>query len=177
MKKRIRELYANETSSPSSNSSKIDENLSRGDGKFYDLYVEHIIKLIKTVWIKDVPDWMVCDKDEEDKKTKSDLKSRIQFQQPLRSTSNNNYKDECNEYNEYNKDDKRKIPSHPAVCPNFWAPSLNRLNCQIVYDGYKPELDLSIGKYYERIDKGKVMEKLLAIAGIRMAAVLNTLFA
>ncbi|RHZ78246.1 hypothetical protein Glove_166g254 [Diversispora epigaea] len=149
MKKQIRELYSNETSSDHSPNS---SNSSSRDGKSYDLYVEHIIKLIKTIWIKDVSDWMVC-KDEIKFDIKTYSKSQIQFQQPYINNNNNNNNNDDDDINNNNDDNinNPKISSHSAVY-------------------------LSIGEYYERIVKGKVMKKLLAIAGIRIAAVLNTLF-
>ncbi|RHZ81485.1 hypothetical protein Glove_120g176 [Diversispora epigaea] len=106
--------------------------------------------------------------------TKTYSKSQIQFQQSYINNNNNNNNDDIDNNNDDNINNP-KIPSHSAVCPDFWAPPLNKFNCQIVYKNYDPEIDLSIREYYERIVKGKVMEKLLAIAGIRIAAVL-TLF-
>ncbi|CAG8616687.1 38735_t:CDS:2 [Gigaspora margarita] len=65
--------------------------------------------------------------------------------------------------------------SFSAACPEFWAAPINKLNCQVTLNGYDPNLDLSIGEYYERIVNWKVIEKLLAISGFRIAAILNTI--
>ncbi|EJU01173.1 phospholipase C/P1 nuclease [Dacryopinax primogenitus] len=75
-----------------------------------------------------------------------------------------------------------KTPIDPVdlpICPLAWATTLHPLNCQYVwpphYDthGKPPELDTP--KYLGPIRDQHVVEHVLAMAGVRLAAVLNTL--
>lgn len=51
-----------------------------------------------------------------------------------------------------------------------WAKFSNQVNCLNVWPGYKRKWELS-GQYYQ--DNIKVEEKMLAQAGVRMAAIIN----
>ncbi|CAG8485902.1 13665_t:CDS:2 [Ambispora gerdemannii] len=68
------------------------------------------------------------------------------------------------------------IPEVPdSICPNYWAIDLKKLNCEIMWKGYDPDIDYGHGKFYDALMESQLVEKLLAMAGIRMAAILNTI--
>ncbi|CAG8502039.1 4954_t:CDS:10, partial [Acaulospora morrowiae] len=187
--KQIRELDANTTSeskeynhevdSTEEGSDYFDYKVPRDKGIFYDPYVNHIIKLLKTTWKKEVLDWIVCNDSEKLELIEnaigisSSTSLKKQSGQQLHFSIDQLLPDsDSSHFSSQNLNSPfvfPKLQSHPAVCPDYWAISLNALNCKVVYDGYEPEKDLSTGEYYERIVRGKVMEKLLAIAGIRIA--------
>ena len=118
------------------------------------------MKLIKTTWKNEVKNWVIC-KDDYD----------VNFEDNYNSNMNNQI-----HFNNNNNNRKSRKNDDNIVCPEFWMISLGSLNCELVWKGFDPEKDLSVGKYYKKIDKLNVIGKLLAIAGIRMAAILNTLF-
>ena len=68
-----------------------------------------------------------------------------------------------------------------TVCPYFWAKPIHSLNCEIVWppamdaDNHPP-IELDTPEYAGRIEKEMLVGKLLAMGGIRTAAVLNTIF-
>jgi hypothetical protein len=62
------------------------------------------------------------------------------------------------------------------ACPDAWAIGINALNCEYVWKDYEPELDLSVGDYWNRVVDNLVEEWLLAMGGIRIAAILNGVF-
>ncbi|KAF8581284.1 phospholipase C/P1 nuclease [Ramaria rubella] len=67
------------------------------------------------------------------------------------------------------------------VCPYAWAKPLHALNCEIVWppsmdrDNH-PAIELDTPEYAGRIEKERLVGRLLAMAGIRTAAVLNSIF-
>ncbi|KAF0508688.1 nuclease I [Gigaspora margarita] len=163
--KRIREFNENSTFDP--NFTEDDSRFNSSDplsgGPFYDLYLNYIINLMLTTWRKELASWTICD---EDFKLSSDL--------PL-SSPNQLYFSSTNESSDHLSLLMNQKISFSTACPEFWAAPINKLNCQVTLNGYDPNLDLSIGEYYERIVNGKVIEKLLAISGFRIAAILNTI--
>ncbi len=75
------------------------------------------------------------------------------------------------------------------ICPYAWSAPIHKLNCEIVWP---PELDepetkgraprreyleLDTPKYAGDIEKKWIVEKLLAQAGVRLAGILNHIFA
>ena len=83
-------------------------------------------------------------------------------------------------------------PDGAIVCPYAWSTPLHELNCQYIWPAVLnvteaasprrphppsrfPKLDTP--EYLAALDKDLVMEKLLAQGGLRLAAVLNWLFA
>ncbi|CAB4396967.1 unnamed protein product [Rhizophagus irregularis] len=164
--KHIRELGYNFTFS--------DDNANNFyDGPFFEPYVKYIINLMKTVWKQEVAEWAVCNEEVEyifEKETQELLKpNSILFE--------NNNKQTHFEVNSRREKEKYSLNKKQTSvsCPEFWAVPLNRLNCQIVWKDYIPDTELSEGIYYERIKRTRIVEKLLAITGIRIAAVLNSL--
>ena len=67
-------------------------------------------------------------------------------------------------------------PMSPIACASYWSQYVNKLNCEFVWDGFEKGKELGEGDYYNRIRESYLIEKLLGMAGYRMAAVLNALF-
>ena len=65
-----------------------------------------------------------------------------------------------------------------ALCPEHWAFESNRRDCEWVYDKeyFSATEDLS-GRYYERVKESEYMELLLAMGGVRLGAILNSVLA
>ena len=65
------------------------------------------------------------------------------------------------------------------ACPYTWAKQLHPLNCEVVWpkeytgDHKTPMIELDTDKYVGRLRREKTMEKLLAMAGLRLAKVVN----
>lgn len=68
-----------------------------------------------------------------------------------------------------------------VACPEAWAPEVHQYCCSHVYpsdyDDVKEPRELNTQAYHGKIVNDKVVEKLLAMGGIRLAALLNTLLA
>ena len=74
-----------------------------------------------------------------------------------------------------------------AVCPWHWATPIHQLTCDWVwpkeleeppYDEPRgPLLELDTDEYAGKITEGLVVEKLLTMAGLRLASILNLIFA
>ncbi|KAI0290981.1 S1/P1 nuclease-domain-containing protein [Russula brevipes] len=70
-----------------------------------------------------------------------------------------------------------------VLCPHAWAAPIHKLNCDVVWtaeldspsDGELPQLDKP--EYSGKIEDGWVVEKLLAQGGVRLAGILNAIFA
>ncbi|WVQ80652.1 hypothetical protein IAT38_002757 [Cryptococcus sp. DSM 104549] len=64
-------------------------------------------------------------------------------------------------------------------CPYTWSKPLHQLNCDVAWpEGYKgvpgePLVELDTDEYLGKIGREKTIEKLLAMAGLRLAKVLN----
>ncbi|CAI2164902.1 20191_t:CDS:2 [Funneliformis geosporum] len=162
--KHIRELGYNQTFSDD------HQNITNG-GRFYDPYVRHILRLMKSVWKQEVSEWIVCNNvgytfEKETQELFNSNKFGNKNKQILLGL---NSQEAQKEYSSLGK-------QYPSVsCPEFWVIPINKLNCQIVWNGYKPDIELDEGEYYERIKRTRIVEKLLAVGGIRIAAVLNSL--
>ncbi|KAL7421838.1 hypothetical protein Q5752_003609 [Cryptotrichosporon argae] len=63
------------------------------------------------------------------------------------------------------------------ACPYTWSLPLHEINCALAwpaeYTGEPPLIELDTDAYVGRIGREKIVEKLLAMAGIRLAKVLN----
>ncbi len=67
------------------------------------------------------------------------------------------------------------------VCPYTWSKPLHTLNCAYVWPphletNHFPLIELDTPEYYGKLQDDKVVHKLLAMGGIRLAAVLNSVF-
>ncbi|CAG8640978.1 17412_t:CDS:2, partial [Racocetra fulgida] len=150
----------NENSNFDYNLNEVDNQFNSSEplfgGPFYELYLNYILHLMKTTWRGELRSWTFC----------QDFAPQFsgdpnQFHFTSENVSSDHFTVLSMDQN----------LSQSVACPEFWAIPINELNCRVVYNGYEPGADLSIGAYYDRIVNGKVMEKLLAIAGIRIAAV------
>ena len=80
-------------------------------------------------------------------------------------------------------------PDGDVVCPHFWSQPLNALNCDIVWPKQldinsggnasmeADSLELDTPEYAGVVEQRMLLEKLLAQGGIRLAGILNYLFA
>ena len=75
-------------------------------------------------------------------------------------------------------------PDGPVVCPYYWAKSIHPVNCDIAWpsefdddDNGDPNFQLDNDEYSEVIGERMIVEKLLAQGGIRLAGILNFVFA
>lgn len=65
------------------------------------------------------------------------------------------------------------------VCPYTWAEPLHEINCDLAwpaeYTGIHtdPLIELDTDQYLGRLSREKTVEKLLAMAGLRLAKVIN----
>lgn len=89
----------------------------------------------------------------------------------------------------YTRSTKKGVELNPdgdVVCPYFWSQPLSALNCDIAWPKQlevmsgsveTESLELDTPEYAGVIEKRMILEKLLAQGGIRLAGVLNYLFA
>jgi len=68
-----------------------------------------------------------------------------------------------------------------SVCPWYWAAPIHKSTCEGIwpkeFDESKPLVQLDVDEYVGKIAKEMVVEKLLTKGGVRLAAVLNFVFA
>ncbi|KAG0209440.1 hypothetical protein BGX28_010323 [Mortierella sp. GBA30] len=65
-----------------------------------------------------------------------------------------------------------------TLCPKEWARFMNQLDCTYVWKDYDPARDYS-QDYFETVTgeaNGYLVQKLIAMSGIRMAAILNQIY-
>lgn len=64
------------------------------------------------------------------------------------------------------------------ACPYTWGKALHPYNCAYAWPkDYHHGIELDDGEYMERLTRDKIFESLLGQAGIRLAAVLNSIYA
>ncbi|KAG0294704.1 hypothetical protein BGZ96_000613 [Linnemannia gamsii] len=64
------------------------------------------------------------------------------------------------------------------LCPMEWAREMNQLDCSFVWKDYDPMRDYS-GEYFDGVTGEKnnyLVQKLIAMSGVRMAAILNDIY-
>ncbi|KAG8714175.1 hypothetical protein FRC08_012281 [Ceratobasidium sp. 394] len=81
-------------------------------------------------------------------------------------------------------------PTDVPVCPYHWAAPIHKLNCDFIWPAnltspHDPDhptptpakdlIELNTGGYLGRIQRDKIIERLMALGGLRLAAVLNEL--
>lgn len=69
-----------------------------------------------------------------------------------------------------------KLLSH--VCPMEWARFANKIDCSLVWKDYDPLRDYS-RDYFDAVtgkENGFLVQKLITMSGIRMAALLNEIY-
>ncbi|CAG8510515.1 3430_t:CDS:10 [Paraglomus occultum] len=126
------------------------------DRKFYEPYVNHIITMMSKTWRLQKKSWVECAQEKL-------VQSSAELDQlPVQDDD---------------MDMNAPIPPmSPTACAFYWSQYINQLNCDFVWDGFENGMELGEGDYYDRICESHLMEKLLGMAGYRMAAVLNALF-
>ena len=141
-------------------------------GAIYDPFIRRIMwEGTLGAWADEIQDWLSC--------TTSTPESSLVAegsQQVLSELSSIHTKEGV----EINPDDD-------VVCPYFWSTPLNALNCDIVWpkeltfnsenESVEEPLQLDTPEYAGVIEKRMLLEKLLAQGGIRLAGLLNYLFA
>lgn len=71
-------------------------------------------------------------------------------------------------------------PDGPVVCPYYWSKPIHQLNCDIAWPAGiddSGEMELDTPEYAEEIGRQMVVEQLLAKGGVRLAGILNYVFA
>ena len=135
------------------------ENALRGS--IYDPLIRSIVwEGIMQLWKDDLDDWLDC--------PDPTLQSSQHVMDGGQSPSNPNRWDDS------------------FVCPYHWSKPIQALNCELVWPAefdhppHSPEpqpiMELDTPEYAGKIRKDRVIEKLIAQAAIRMAAILNGLF-
>ncbi|CAG8598236.1 3054_t:CDS:2 [Ambispora leptoticha] len=130
-------------------------------------YVNNIVSLINTKWNEEKSRWTECHN-----RVKDNSYVRIDFFKYDRIVSFSPRRRPTNPKTPF------PIPDVPdSICPNYWAIELKKLNCEVIWKGYSPntEIDYGHGEFYDSLMKSQLVEKMLAMAGIRMAAVLNSI--
>ena len=160
------------------------ENALRGT--IYDSYIRRIMwegPLEK--WADEINDWLSCS---------SPMPESSAIVEPAESTWQKVLSG-LSSFNALFKEHGVEInPDGDVVCPYFWSQPLNALNCDIVWpklmtlkesgggnesslDSETEELELDTPEYAGVIEKRMLLEKLLAQGGVRLAGLLNYLFA
>ncbi|KAG8987783.1 hypothetical protein FRB90_003150 [Tulasnella sp. 427] len=159
-------------------------------GAIYDPYVRFIAKEGLLGWWKnEYSSWALCPTESASLLPNEDMTSQLRFNRPLGQlpVTSKSLADD---------------PDLPA-CPNHWARALHALNCEVTFPpqldtpnphksswlermldktvgfAFNPRpdyLELDTPEYTGRIRNEKLVEKLLAMGGVRLAAVLNDLF-
>ncbi|TFK22384.1 phospholipase C/P1 nuclease [Coprinopsis marcescibilis] len=76
-------------------------------------------------------------------------------------------------------------PDGPVVCPYAWTKPVHDLNCKFVWPvelgfgkrSLQPMIELDTPSYFGALQEGMVIEKLITAGGLRLAGILNWLFA
>jgi len=137
-------------------------------GAIYDPFIRRIMwegPLDK--WSHQVHDWLSCSKLVPESSTSPVVEAEGTWQKVLSGLRHLQSKKKGVEIN----------PDGDVVCPYFWSQPLQALNCDIVWpkDDDVPQLDTP--EYAGVIEERMILEKLLAQGGVRLAGVLNYLFA
>jgi len=147
-------------------------------GAIYDPYIRRIMwEGTLNKWADEIQDWLSCSS------TSPAVEAESTWQKVLSGLSGF-----------YTRSTKKGVEINPegdVVCPYFWSQPLHALNCDIVWPK-ELDFDFSSGgnvsveaqpveldtpRYAGVIEQRMLVEKLLAQGGIRLAGVLNYLFA
>ncbi|KAG0233481.1 hypothetical protein BGW42_007438 [Actinomortierella wolfii] len=118
-------------------------------------YLDDIMEKTSTIWFSNVANWTVCDpNNDEEQKGGKDSKNH-----PWSDTIST------------------ELSAH--LCPKIWTREMSSLVCSYAWKDYvDTEADLS-QEYYERAtgaDHNYLVQRLIAQSGVRMAAILNTIY-
>ena len=148
-------------------------------GTIYDSYIRRIMwEGTLNKWADDMDDWLSCSTPTPESSVVVEPAEGT-WQKVLSGLSGFNtlFKKRGVEIN----------PDGDVVCPYFWSQPLSALNCDIVWPKEltlesessleTARLELDTPEYAGVIEKRMLLEKLLAQGGVRLAGVLNYLFA
>ncbi|KAE9407052.1 phospholipase C/P1 nuclease [Gymnopus androsaceus JB14] len=158
-------------------------------GAIYDGFIRQIMwEGILHDWKDQVPEWLACPSELETQSEPSFLEG---YPYPLASVYTH-----LTQLWRYIS--STSAPTDDStVCPHFWAQPIHAMNCDFIwpkaldeppyghlqsYDSIKPRskspyLELDTPAYSGYISENRILEKLMAQAGIRLAGILNWLFA
>ncbi|KAJ4488341.1 phospholipase C/P1 nuclease domain-containing protein [Lentinula aciculospora] len=164
-------------------------------GAIYDGFIRQIMwEGILHDWKGQVPEWLACPS-EQDPQSSSFSEG---YSYPLSTVYN--YVTHFGVYISSMFTSKSAQTDDSIVCPHFWAQSIHAMNCDFVWpkaldeppyshlrsfgnsDSLTPRpksplLELDTPGYSGYIAENRILEKLMAQAGIRLAGILNWLFA
>jgi hypothetical protein len=141
-------------------------------GTIYDPYIRRIMwEGTLNKWKSETDGWLSCS-------THTPKSSQV-------VEPEGNWQKVLSSFNSLFKKGVKINPDGDVVCPYFWSQPLNDLNCDIVWpkqltlmeSGGDEPLQLDTPEYAGVIEKRMLVEKLLAQGGMRLAGVLNHLFA
>ncbi|KAM0752789.1 phospholipase C/P1 nuclease [Meredithblackwellia eburnea MCA 4105] len=172
--KQVREMTNYSTPLPST---QIESNLR---GTIYDPYIRLILwEGVRVWWRSSLPAWLACPNDD----SLSSLSSKEGRKQIIFGTDSRTQTDEPNTVcpQEWARQTHESVTCPFTFPPNYppaGFPSLNTTYHEenALEDPY-PLLELNTAEYYGPIKNGKIIERQLAMGGLRLAGVLNSLFA
>jgi len=155
-------------------------------GTIYDSYIRRIMwEGTLNKWVDEIDDWLSCSNPTPESSVVVEPPEGT-WQKVLSGLGSFNtllFKKQGVEIN----------PDGDVVCPHFWSQPLSALNCDIVWpkqltfkesggiesslETAAAELELDTPEYAGVIEKRMLLEKLLAQGGVRLAGVLNYMFA
>ena len=149
-------------------------------GKYYDPYIRRIVwEGVLDSWIDQTHVWPNCPVPSASSSSLSSGSGLVGLWQAAYSTT-------TKVVQSFFQDGVDILPDGPVVCPYFWAQPNHDLNCDVVWpEGIdKPSLieglalpELDTPEYAGTIMKDMIIERVLAQGGIRLAKLLNYLFA
>ncbi|KAJ3762951.1 S1/P1 nuclease [Lentinula raphanica] len=164
-------------------------------GAIYDGFVRQIMwEGILHDWKDQVPEWLMCPPTQEEESFKS-ITNRG-YSNPLF-----NYGSQLWSYLSSYLIPTSSPTDDSTVCPHFWAKPIHAMNCDFIWpkaldeppyshsqsrfdedEAWKshpktPLLELDTPQYSGYIAENRILERLMAQAGIRLAGILNWLFA
>ena len=154
-------------------------------GTIYDPYVRQIMfEGILGRFEPFIEDWLTCPLDQLFKSSRPYPPPNKLLQHPFRS----NALKQVAITGEARRTPPKDLPptDDGIVCPYAWASPLHQLNCDIIWPAELDNPDYARGSKYLELDTpeyaGRIkdewlVEQLLAMGGIRLAAILNYLFA
>ena len=153
-------------------------------GKAYDPYVRQIMyEGVLDKYQHELDDWLACPA-VDSSSARLYPPTELMHQLPLVPSHSSRVREQQLLESERKAPAGDVPPTDDAIlCPYAWASPMHELNCAIVWplalddpdtDGY---LELDTEEYAGRIREEWIVEKQLAMGGIRLAAILNYLFA
>jgi len=137
----------------------------------YDPYIRQIVDNILTTWSSDVVSWTECPS------TSTSISYRTPDQIPLNADA------DAKTSLSISTTVHLPIPQtdDAVACPFHWAKPIHALNCEVIWppamnSDNHPPVELDTPEYAGVLERDLVVQKLLGMAGVRLAAILNTLY-